>query len=423
MFLNTGDKRTCSGCSGCLNICSHDAIKFDRDKNGFSIPVKDVGKCVDCGLCEKVCPIEHPDYSNSPKPKPYAAYDPKERQKSSSGGVFYTIAKHIIENDGIVYGAAFDKKLKLHHIGVNTIEGLEALRGSKYVQSELGYTYKDIRKHLKNGRKVYFVGTPCQVAGLKSFLMRDYYNLITSDLVCHGVPSQTLFEKHLNYLKSIEGSDVTNYSFRDTNYWVIREKANYDNGNVSIKYDGNTSPYLFAFGLGYSYRDCCFDCKFAKIPRQGDITLADFWGIGRFHPTMNNRGGVSMVLINSDKGEMIWNNVKSQLKYKVSDIEACTKYNPNIIRPTKEPLDRIEFLRQIQSEPYYIVAKEMLQCPPSLRNRRIERKMKLRKYGLLQPIEAIWVGIKKIIGVLHLNKIAYDIYSERKFKHQKYIRH
>ena len=412
MFLNTGDIRTCSGCASCYNICGHDAIKFDKDKNGFSIPVKDLHKCTNCGLCEKVCPIEHPDYSNIIEPKPYAAYDPKERRKSSSGGIFYTIAKYVISKGGIVYGASFDENLNLHHSGVDTLDGLEKLRGSKYLQSDIGDSFKEIRNHLRKGRLVYFVGTPCQVAGLKAFLMRRYDNLITSDLVCHGVPSQTLFDKHLSYLKGKEGSDVKNYSFRNTDYWFTREEVQYVDGKKSVNNDGNMSPYLYAFGLGYSFRDCCFECKFAKIPRQGDITLADYWGIGRFHPEIDDRGGVSMVLVNSSKGNKIWEEIKSSIVFKNSDIEACTKYNPNIIRPTKEPIDRAKFFELLQKEPYEVVANTMLQCPPSMRNTKIDRQMRLRKLGIMQPIDAMKVGFKKIIAALHLNKIAYELYRK-----------
>lgn len=411
MFLDTGDIRTCSGCASCYNICGHGAIKFDKDKNGVSIPVKDLQKCTDCGLCDKVCPIEHPDYSNTATPKPFAAYDPEERRRSSSGGIFYTIAKHVITKGGIVYGAAFDENLNLHHYGVEKLEDLEKLRGSKYVQSDIGDSFREIRKHLRKGRLIYFVGTPCQVAGLKAFLMRDYDNLITSDLVCHGVPNQQLFKKHLSYLKSLEGSDVKGYSFRDTDYWFIREKADYADGKVSVKNDGNMSPYLYAFGLGYSYRDCCFECKFAKIPRQGDVTLADFWGIGRYHPEIDDRGGVSMVLLNSPKGEKIWEEIKNELKYRESDLEACTRYNPNIIRPTKEPEKRAEFLDLLRTEPYDVVAAKMLQCPLSMRNKKIDRQMRLRELGVLQPFEAMKVGLKKTVAFLHLNKIAYDIYK------------
>lgn len=244
-------------------------------------------KCVHCGLCEKVCPVEHPVYENSETPDVFAAYSARERRRSSSGGMFYAIARYVIGKGGVVFGAAYDKDLRVRHIAAADMAGLEQLRGSKYVQSHVGDAFKEAAAYLKQGRLVYFTGTPCQIAGLKSFLRRRYDNLLTSDLVCHGVPSQWLFDKHLQYLSWREGSKVTSYSFRDGKYWTIREKVDYADGKVSCEFDGNRSPYLYAFGLGYTYRRSCFDCKFARIPRQGDITLADYWGVGRFHPQMD----------------------------------------------------------------------------------------------------------------------------------------
>lgn len=227
MFLVTNNINECSGCAACYSICNHEAISMQTDENGFLIPVRDNNLCTKCGLCEKVCPIEHPDYSYSLNPNAFAAYDPKERRYSSSGGIFYTVAKYVIAQGGVVFGAAFDNDMQLRHIAVETIEGLKLLRGSKYVQSNIGEVFKDVAKQLKLNRLIYFTGTPCQIAGLKSFLRRPYDNLITSDLVCHGVPSQKLFDMHLKYLENLTGSKVDAYSFRDCRYWMIREKVHY----------------------------------------------------------------------------------------------------------------------------------------------------------------------------------------------------
>ncbi|RHS47311.1 4Fe-4S dicluster domain-containing protein [Tannerella sp. AF04-6] len=411
MYLNSNDIYECSGCAACYSICGHKAISMQVDEDGFVIPIKNKNLCTDCGLCEMVCPIEHPDYSNSSIPSAFAAYDSKERRKSSSGGIFYSVAKHVIGQDGEVFGAAFDDNMQLRHISVKTIDGLESLRGSKYVQSNIGETFRNVAKSLKADRLVYFTGTPCQVAGLKAFLRKSYDNLITSDLVCHGVPNQKLFDIHLKYLENSMGSKVNAYSFRDCRYWMIREKVHYINGKETVKNDGNMSPYLYAFGLGYSYRDCCFDCKFAKIPRQGDITLADYWGIGKFHPELDDRGGVSMVLINTTKGLRVWNEIKKDLVVKESSLEACKEYNPNLVRPSEEPPNRKEFLRKLKIETYESLSSTILKCPPSIRNKNIERTMKLRELGLMQPIDACKVFIKKTVALLGVNKWAYETYG------------
>ena len=414
MFLESGNTRECSGCYACYSICRHKAIVMKTDENGFIIPVKIKEKCVDCGLCEKVCSVAHPVYSNNTQPSVFAAYDSKERTKSSSGGVFYTIASHVINNHGVVFGAAFDQKMHLRHIGVETLDGLEPLRGSKYVQSHVEEAFREVQRFLKEKRFVYFVGTPCQVAGLKAFLIRDYDNLLTSDLVCHGVPSQKLFEKHLDSLAKLENSEVNGYSFRDTKNWFICEKVSFKDGHAAVKYDGNMSPYLYAFGKGYSYRDCCFNCKFAHIPRQGDITLADYGGIGRYHPEVDHRGGVSMVIVNSRNGGNIWKEISGRLKYRESDVESCKLYNPNLVRPTAEPAERRRFLELLKCQPYDEVVEKMLLCPPEMRNKSIERTMKLRRLGLVQPFEALKVLVKKIVVALNLTKAAYELYGKLK---------
>lgn len=412
MFFKTNNIKECSGCAACYSICNHKAISMMTDESGFLIPVKDNNLCIECGLCEKVCPIEHPDYSFSQNPNVFAAYDSKERRHSSSGGIFYTIAKYVISQGGVVFGAAFDGDMQLRHIAVETMEGLELLRGSKYVQSNIGEAFKEVAKLLKLDRLVYFTGTPCQIAGLKSFLRKPYNNLITSDLVCHGIPSQKLFDMHLQYLENNANSKVDAYSFRDCRYWVTREKVHYVNGKETVVNDGNMSPYLYAFGLGYSFRESCFHCKFAKIPRQGDFTLGDYWGVGRFHPDIDNRGGVSMVLINTTNGMYIWNKVSQNLVVKASSLEACKTYNPNLVCPSKEPINRKDFLEKLKTDSYETLLTTILKCPPSMRNTGIERTMRLREWGLMQPIDASRVFIKKIVALLGVKKWAYEAYGK-----------
>lgn len=221
MYLVTHNKYECCGCSACLHICSVNAISMRADSEGFLYPQKDVSLCNNCGLCEKICPIEHPIYSND-KPAVFAAYakDERERMRSSSGAIFYIIAKSIIARGGIVYGAILDSNLQALHIGVDTLDALDSLRGSKYVQTNLNNVFIEVKQNLIAGRLVYFTGTPCQIAGLKAFLRRSYSNLVTSDLICHGVPSQKLFDMHLKYLCDIYGGDkVVDYKFRDNKGW------------------------------------------------------------------------------------------------------------------------------------------------------------------------------------------------------------
>ena len=231
MYFNTHNDYECSGCFACYSVCTHKAITMVENGEGFLVPRRNMDLCVHCGLCEKVCPMEHPVYENSEAPDVFAAYSVRERKRSSSGGMFYAIAWYVIGKGGVVFGAAYysvrerkrsssggmfyaiawyvigkggvvfgaayDKDLRVRHIAVDDMAGLEQLRGSKYVQSHVGDAFKEAAAYLRQGRLVYFTGTPCQIAGLKSVLRRRYDNLLTSDLVCHGVPSQWFFDKHL----------------------------------------------------------------------------------------------------------------------------------------------------------------------------------------------------------------------------------
>lgn len=362
MYLVTGNKTECCGCTACQQICEHKAIKMQTDKDGFIYPVKDMSLCIQCGLCEKVCSYASPKYQNETMGV-YAAMaeNPSVRSKSSSGALFYIIAKQIIEKGGIVYGAILDEAMQVRHFGASSIEDLKKLRGSKYVQSSLNDTYREIRTHLRNGKVVYFTGTGCQVAGLKSFLIKDYSNLITSDLVCHGVPSQHLFNEHIKFLESKYKGKVIDYKFRDNDNWGGCETVSIVNkAQITKTYRLPTyylSPYLYSFMYSMTLRMSCYDCPFAKIPRQGDMTLGDFWGVKKYYPNLDVSHGVSLILINSPKGMAILESLKSKLIIKESNIIDAQKENKNLTNQTKMPDIRISVFRMIQAKGYERIAK------------------------------------------------------------------
>ena len=287
-YFQTRKVSECCGCSACSNVCPKQCISFQKNDEGFLYPVKDMELCVDCGLCEKVCPFsDNYTFETTKGPKVYAAYDEENRSGSSSGGIFYTLARYAIEDrKGWVFGAAFEDKFQLRHIGVNNMADLQKLRGSKYVQSDMGDCYLQIHKLLKAGSFVFFVGTPCQVAGLRAFLRnKEYENLLLADLVCHGVPPQVLFDEHVKYLERKHNATLVSYQFRKADGWGGCEIADFANPikhKVLPSYD--LSPYLYSFMYGMTYRESCYECKFAKVPRQGDITLADYWGVKEFFP-------------------------------------------------------------------------------------------------------------------------------------------
>lgn len=364
MYFKTLAKNECCGCTACVRACPKQCISMEVDKEGFFYPVINKNVCINCGLCERICPFEHPQYNNTNTPKVYASYlkDKDQRIQSTSGGLFYAIAKWVIEQQGIVYGAAFDEHFKLRHIGVDTMEELSQLRGSKYLQSYLGNIFAEIKDYLNTGRWVYFVGVGCQVAGLKAFLHKDYDTLLTSDLVCHGVPSQQMFDWHLDYLRQKEKGKITSYSFRDYAGWGGCETYTYVSQTrgegIRRLHSYSLSPYLYSFMYAFNYRYSCYNCKFAKIPRQGDITLADFWGVRKFFPNLDTSKGVSLILINTNCGNFVWNIVKDWVVFKESRIEDAAVENGNLIHQTSMPKIREQCYDMILERGYKSVAEK-----------------------------------------------------------------
>ena len=340
----------CLECRACEQICSKHAISMQENAEGFSYPKIDMDKCVDCGLCVKVCPAIHADDIKSNSCDVYAAQlkDKTILKKSSSGGVFSLIAEHVINSGGIVFGAAWDEHLQLRHIGVDTIDALQKLRGSKYVHSDIGDTFVQARGNLKSGRLVYFTGTPCQIAGLKLFLRKDYTNLITSDLVCHGTPSQKLFNLFVKGIEKDRNVRLIDYQFRDKKVfgWSCSSSSSSINRKTGKKkylfYDRNMVGYFQAFIKGHITREDCYKCPFACPERVSDITLADYWDISSHHPGFpNRREGVSLILINSTKGRNLLDLLEKNVILCKSTLASALKTsNHNLKAPTPRPSER-----------------------------------------------------------------------------------
>lgn len=301
-------KESCTGCGACMQSCNHGAITMRYDSEGFLLPIIDKAKCVDCGLCQKHCPelnpIERLDYE---KQKYYALIYDQDRKISSSGGAFSVFAKWIISQGGIVYGATINEKFEVRHIGVESTGELNKLRGSKYVQSIIGDTYKDIRNHLRSNRKVLFVGTGCQVGGLYSFLNGKRYEglLYTLDLVCHGTPSYGAFKSYLSKLeKNIspngEVGAIRDFRFRKLDSWSIVPSVKFTKSDWRML-NLSENAFMDAFFKGITFRECCFNCQYCNTKRIGTFTIADFWGIGRHGlPFKRNvSSGVSLVIDNT----------------------------------------------------------------------------------------------------------------------------
>ena len=364
-MIRITDKQNCYGCSACASVCNKNAITLISDNEGFLYPSVDVTKCIECGLCEKVCPFGEPyNIETYITPEFYATYDVFNRVGSSSGGIFYTLSEYAIkEKNGWVFGAAFDENMKLHHVGVHTINELAPLRGSKYVQSNLNGVFVQIKKLLNEEEFVFFVGTPCQIAGLRSFLKKDYDNLLLADVVCHGVPSQLMFDIHKNYLEKKYKSKVVRYQFRDNEGWSGCEIVDFVNHPQVKNRSYALSPFLYSFMQGYTCRESCFNCSFSTIPRQGDITLGDYWGVRTIFPKIDASRGVSLVIVNTIKGKSIWEEVRKPLLCYQSNVENATKENQNLIEHMKRPLLRSGIYERINKEGYECIAKKEFKHP------------------------------------------------------------
>lgn len=325
-MIEIKDKEDCYGCHACEQVCTRNCITMQADNEGFLYPIVDKDACNNCGLCEKVCPVIHQDSPRAPLAQ-YIAINRDEviRLKSSSGGIFTLLAEAVIRDGGVVFGARFDENWNVVHTWTETLDGLDAFRGSKYVQSHVGDSYREARDFLKQGRKVLFSGTPCQIAGLRHYLRKEYDNLFTVDIVCHGVPSPRVWRRYLDEFRSTlrSGYDVeegrassaaneypiiTGISFRDkTNGWKkfsfrLRYRPSAMEEERDFLQPFTENPYMQGFLVNIDLRPSCHACS-AKSGKSGsDITIADAWGVNQFAPEHDDDKGACYVLEHTEKG-------------------------------------------------------------------------------------------------------------------------
>lgn len=354
-MINIKEKHNCCGCSACVSICGRSAIELKEDQEGFLYPSINEEDCVDCGLCDRVCPILRYDVKRTSQTKPmiYAVHhrDSVIWRTSSSGGVFSALADYVLSQHGCVFGAAYNNDFQVTHIKIEDKEHVKALRGSKYVQSNTTGIYEKVRAELRSGRLVLFSGTPCQVEGLKGFLLKHYDNLITVDLVCHCVASPKIFSDYIELLHRKKGGRIRTINMKD-------KTLGWGNQKIRIDFEDGTTwfnnPETNLWGeLFYSQlisRPSCHMCRFANLERPGDITIGDFWGIERSHPTFHDRRGISLVLLNTDKGIKVFDPVKESCNY-ISCIEdECLQ--PSLLRPVAPSLKRDMFWSYYQKHSF-----------------------------------------------------------------------
>ena len=354
----------CCGCRACEQSCPKNAIKIVENTEGFFEPKVDYEKCINCGICLKICPqLNYQTKKNDFKQKAYAVKnkDLKERLDSSSGGVFSLLAKSILDKNGIVYGVAFNKKFEAEHIRVDDEKELYKLRGSKYVQSNTNNTYSLVKKDLENQKYVLYSGTSCQIEGLKHFLKKDYENLYTIDLVCHGVPSQKLFKKYIKYLEDKYKSKIINYNFRDKSKkgWGLNIRIDLENGKSKF-ISANLDPYFKSFLDSDTYMETCYKCNYANTNRVGDVTLADYWGVRRFYPDFYDLNGISAVLINSKRGKDLFENISSEINCVETQISKVVKENGNLKEPSSRSVTRNIAYNRVDDKKFKEIEKNNL---------------------------------------------------------------
>ncbi len=358
-MINITDKRNCCGCGACAQRCPKQCITMQSDKEGFAYPVVDTKQCTNCGLCEKVCPV----INQQPERQPiatYAATNSNEtvREQSSSGGIFTLLSEETINKGGIVFGAAFNEKWAVEHTFTDKIDDIKKFRGSKYVQSNIGNSYAAAEKILKEGKEVLFSGTPCQIAGLKRFLRKEYKNLKTIDFVCHGVPSPWVWEK---YLKEVcQANDIATISdiqFRNKaegwkKYSFVVKYTNAEGIEREYRETMGQNIFMKCFLSDLCLRPSCYKCPARSGKSGSDITLGDLWGAQNICPEIDDDKGLSLVLLRKECELPQCN--KATIPY-----NEAQRYNPSIERDVREPKRRKKFFRKVRK---YGVCNATVQC-------------------------------------------------------------
>ena len=389
--------QNCSSCAACANVCVRSAISMQLDAEGFYRPIIDAEKCVQCGACERICPWNKPvENSNvaDVSPKTVAAYakDESVRLQSSSGGIFTVLAERVLDDGGVVVGVAQTAPTRFGHIVVENKADLAKLRGSKYVQADVGLVYREVRNLLKAGRKVLFSGTPCQVAGLYAVLGNAVSaDLFTVDIVCHGTPSVKVFEKYVRELEKEKSALVSSSWFRDKRkgwrLFSMTSTLNHLTGNGFVFTKTlHGDKFLHVFLQNICLNSSCVDCCYGKLPRVADITLGDYWNIAKVHPQMDDNKGTSVVLLNTTPGSMLFESVADKVVQSDSKVEYAIAGNPCIVRSSTPHPKRAEFFANLDKYTLDQLIKKYCPFPSPL------KRVYIRARGLLGRIK------RKIVG-------------------------
>lgn len=390
-MISITDKHNCCGCAACVQACPKHCISLSEDDEGFLYPYADSSVCIDCGLCEKVCPVLNQASADEQPLKVLACKNKDEeiRRNSSSGGVFTLLAENVIRAGGIVFGAEYDDNWEVKHGYTYTIEGLTRLRTSKYVQSRMEDNYIEAKAFLRQGRLVMFVGTSCQIAGLRNYLRHDYDNLLTVDVICHGTPSPKVWRSYLEYIKARKGFAgkntvfsslksvpvITGINFRDKcvgwkkfsfSVTLAEASADGDKNSVFLSHILSEDTYMRSFLSNLNLRPSCYHCPAKGGKSHSDITLADYWGIWNQHPEFDDDKGIGLTIVHTQKG------LKALDMAKMETIEVTmeegTMSNPSYYNPVAEPPKRNLFFKRFNNgDDFDTIVDDLLRIPLSVK--------------------------------------------------------
>lgn len=362
----------CCGCGACSNACPKGCIEMLLDSDGFLSPMINNDICVNCGVCRAICPSNQSNSSIS-IPKVIGAFsnDDSIRYQSSSGGVFSVIAENFLRQGGVVCGVEFNSNVQIpRHIMIDKVEDLAKLRGSKYIQSETGNIFINVKQQLSVGRKVLFSGTPCQIAGIRSFLKKDYDNLLCVEVICHGVPSTELWKKHIQTVEKKEKKQVVDVQFRNKKY-------SWSDFGLNTEYSDSSQKFLFSFedpffrmfNSNLCLRKSCYQCNFKGLNTKADISLGDFWNIDEIDSKLDDGKGISIVLLCTDKGKEYFQSISDRLNVCIDNVDydkACN-LNKAIIKSMPESEKRNQFFKDMHYMSFDLLSSKY--CPLTLKQK------------------------------------------------------
>lgn len=409
-MINITNKKDCCGCNACGDICPQQAIAFKTDMEGFWYPEVDAEKCNDCGACERACPITNAAELKKNDLEQSVCYAAEHKNlevvfDSTSGGLFSALADVMYKEGGSVGGAVFNDDFSVRHFISGDKKDLPRLRSSKYLQSSLAGFYREVKDLLKNDARVLVCGCPCQMAALRSFLAKDYGNLIIADFICRGVNSPKVWRKYLDSFEERYGSPVAyakakskEYGWRNLTQKVVLEngKSYYETGDESLYTIGYLRTNVYC-------RPSCYDCRFKGFPRIADITLADFWGIEKFSKSIDKNLGTSLAMVNSSKGAAYFEGVKARINYIEAPFESILKGNPALAKPLDPPtIDRKLFFEDLDATSFIETAKKYF--PPKKSLKRTAKKFLGTGLAILKDTKMHFVPVAQMLRHNHYLK-------------------